>query len=230
MADFGNQTCSIEELYVWLSMEEKQSRLELAEDGDKGAEDTNDSPYCVVGRLLIEKPVNFIALKNTIASVWRPIKRMITKDLGNNAFVFQFIHPMDLERVVKCGLWNFSQNLLLLKHLPIDVDTKQVEITKIDFWFQIHNMLIGYKSKRLGKEVGNCIGTFIEADSKNFTGIWREYMRIRVSLNIHKPLKRRMQIKKARGDWIWIIFKYERLSTFCFFYGMLGHSDRFARF
>lgn len=48
-------------------------------------------------------------------------------------------------------------------------------------------------------------------------------MRIRVSTNIRKLLKRMMKLKKAGGEWIWIDFKYERLSTFCFIYGLLGH-------
>ena len=34
-----------------------------------------------------------------------------------------------------------------------------------------------------------------------------------------------MKIKKG-GDWFWIKLKYERLSTFCFICGILGHPDR----
>lgn len=45
-------------------------------------------------------------------------------------------------------------------------------------------------------------------------------------LDIDKPLKRRMKIKREGGTWSWINFKYERLSTFCFVCGILGHSER----
>lgn len=51
-------------------------------------------------------------------------------------------------------------------------------------------------------------------------------MRIRVSMNILKPLKRRMMIKREGGKLSWINFKYERLSSFCFVCGILGHSER----
>ena len=53
-------------------------------------------------------------------------------------------------------------------------------------------------------------------------------MRIKVALDICKPVKRRMKIKKARGDWRWIHFGYERLPTLCFFYELIGHAESFC--
>ncbi|KAJ9177174.1 hypothetical protein P3X46_012415 [Hevea brasiliensis] len=47
-------------------------------------------------------------------------------------------------------------------------------------------------------------------------------------MDVNKPLKCRLQMKHPKGEWEWVNFKYERLSTFCFFYGYLGHSDRFC--
>lgn len=38
-----------------------------------------------------------------------------------------------------------------------------------------------------------------------------------------------MKIKKAGGgDWLWIHFKYERLPSFCFYCGILGHLEKFC--
>lgn len=51
-------------------------------------------------------------------------------------------------------------------------------------------------------------------------------MRIRVSIDVRKPLKRRMKLKKEAGEWIWIDFKYERLNIFCFICGLLGHTEK----
>ena len=51
-------------------------------------------------------------------------------------------------------------------------------------------------------------------------------MRLRVSLDVRKPLKRRMRLKRTGGDWFWVDFKYERLNAFCFICGLLGHTER----
>ena len=45
-------------------------------------------------------------------------------------------------------------------------------------------------------------------------------------MDVHKPLKRRMKIKKSGGEWLWVDFRYERLNLLCFICGCLGHTDR----
>lgn len=45
-------------------------------------------------------------------------------------------------------------------------------------------------------------------------------------MNVLRPLKRRMKIKREGGSWSWINFKYERLGTFYFVCGILGHAKR----
>ena len=76
------------------------------------------------------------------------------------------------------------------------------------------------------QNIGDYIGEFQASDENNLMGVWRNYMRIRVSIDVRKPLKRRMRLKKSGGDWVWIDFKYERLQVFCFICGLLGHTER----
>ncbi|KAF4351440.1 hypothetical protein G4B88_024821 [Cannabis sativa] len=66
------------------------------------------------------------------------------------------------------------------------------------------------------------------SDPKNFNGLWRDYLRVRATVDIDKPLKRRMKLCKENGDWIWANFQYEYLPTFCFVCGIIGHSERFC--
>lgn len=53
-----------------------------------------------------------------------------------------------------------------------------------------------------------------------------KFLRIRVEIPIDKPLRRGGNITNAEGDRVWINFKYERLPTFCYIFGILGHDDK----
>ena len=105
----------------------------------------------------------------------------------------------------------------------------QISLHSADFWIQVYDLPCGFIAEKVGKEIGNFIGSYVEADANNFGGVWRNFMRIKVSIDVRKPLKRRMKIKKQGGEWTWINFKYERLPTFCFFCGIIGHNERFCQ-
>ncbi|CAI9777924.1 unnamed protein product [Fraxinus pennsylvanica] len=73
--------------------------------------------------------------------------------------------------------------------------------------------------------IGNYIGAFLSSDPNNFSGGWKAFLRIRVLMDVRLPLKRRMKLRKLGGEWIWVTFKYEKLPTFCFICGIIGHAD-----
>jgi hypothetical protein len=68
----------------------------------------------------------------------------------------------------------------------------------------------------IGKQLGDFIGTFVDYDTINNNGARRSYMRIRVTIDGHHPLKK---IRKGEGSSYMVQFKYERL----------GHADRFCK-
>lgn len=54
-------------------------------------------------------------------------------------------------------------------------------------------------------------------------------MRIRIRLDVRKPIKRKKKITKRDGSEFVVTCKYERLGEFCFICGMVTHTDRFCR-
>ena len=78
----------------------------------------------------------------------------------------------------------------------------------------------------VGRDLGNCLGNFIEADRRTGHYDQAKFMRIRVDLQLDKPLRRRGKVAGDDGDKFWVSFKYERLPTFCYFCGRMGHDDK----
>lgn len=51
------------------------------------------------------------------------------------------------------------------------------------------------------------------------------HLKIQVELNLTEPLMRGMKLKYRSTEY-WIEFKYEQLSLFCFYYGIIGHNEK----
>lgn len=104
-----------------------------------------------------------------------------------------------------------------------------ISLNKLDLWLQIHDLRAIFMFEKIIKEVGNNnIGEFVESCQWNVVGVWKEYMKVRFTIDLTKPLKRRMKIRKSGNEWRWIVFKYENVTPFCFIFGLLGHSKKFC--
>ncbi|XWS46796.1 hypothetical protein CRYUN_Cryun14cG0099000 [Craigia yunnanensis] len=139
-----------------------------------------------------------------------------------------FFHEIDMDWVLKGGPWTFNQHLLITSSVQVKDNPTQIPLFLSEFWIQEYNLPCGFMSKKVGKEIEKFIGVCIEADANNFGDIWRNFMCIRVTIDVRKPLKKRMRIKKLGGEWAWINFKYEMMPTFCFYCGIIAHSERFC--
>lgn len=78
----------------------------------------------------------------------------------------------------------------------------------------------------VGKHLANFIGEFVDYDPQNNSSIWRAYMRIKVRLDVRKPLKKDRKVRIARGEWCLVKFRYEKLSIFCFVCDCIGHTEQ----
>ena len=63
-------------------------------------------------------------------------------------------------------------------------------------------------------------------DKRSLQAEQAKFLRIRVEIPIDKPFRRGGNITNAEGERVWINFKYERLPTFCYICGILGHDDK----
>ncbi|XP_017254540.1 uncharacterized protein LOC108224425 [Daucus carota subsp. sativus] len=214
---------SLEEMYARLAMEEEEGGGEV----EGVTENAPQQPtFVLIGRFLTEKNINFQAMQNVLASIWRPREGMDIHDLGGSRYSFIFYHVLDLQKVTEGGPWTFEQSLLLHHKLEANEDAHTVQLNEMEIWVQIYDLPVGMVSGKLLESVGNYVGTFVKADPQNTQGGGKMFYRIRVVMDVNRPIKRRMKLKREGGAWSWINFKYERLSTFCFVCGLMGHSDR----
>lgn len=157
-----------------------------------------DYSLCLVGSFLSDRKINVMAMKDILASIWRPVKGVYMDETNYpNLFIIKFFHKLDMQRVLDDGPWTFYQQVLLIKKLDGEEQLAELKISELYIWLQVYDLPIGFHSEFIFKSIGNYVGKFLASDPKNLNGIWRNFQRIKVAIDVNKPLKTKMRVKKA---------------------------------
>ena len=110
-------------------------------------------------------------------------------DVGKGILQFKFSSKYQMKWVEKNGPWNFENNLLLLCRWRRGLSAMNISFTHSPFGVQIWGLPFELMSDELGRKLGNNIGRFIEVDRRAQLD-QAKFMRIRVDLQLDKPLRR----------------------------------------
>lgn len=220
MADINDQLAGID-----IDAEENE---ELCFDGEID-EGVKKFELCLVGRFLTEKNINIRAMRSKMADIWRPAMGITIKELTTGLFLFQFYHKDDVQWVRNGGPWSFDGAMLVLNTIVVGEDPVKVPLVEVNFWIQIYDLPIGFMTESVGRQLGNFFGVFLEYDPNNNSSIWREFMHIKIKVDLRKPLKRKKKITRKNGSDFLVQCKYERLGDFCFSCGLISHTERFCQ-
>lgn len=183
--------------------------------------------FCLVGSFFRIGRLAHI-MKDCMADIWQQGKGVTIKDLEQGRFCFQFYHQLDLDIVTKGGPWSFDNYMLVLERLTPGRSMTAIPLQNIDNWVQVYDLSVGFMTEMVGKLLENYSGEFLEFDKNNKSGPWRAYMRIRVCLDVSKPLKKERKVTMAGGEWNVVHFKYECIGIFCYLCGLLRHAVQFC--
>ena len=114
---------------------------------------------------------------------------------------------------------------MVLQRYDRNSPIEELSFDKMDFWVQVHNIPIRYRTKSMAEDICESIGTVHHSD-ENSEGGGGSFMRVRVTLNVYQPLCRGHAIKLEEGSKVWVNFKYERLPNICYWCGCFDHSDK----
>ncbi|XP_031131711.1 uncharacterized protein LOC116033096 [Ipomoea triloba] len=200
---------------------EQYANLSISDDNEvevniatEDNEDLDTKSYMLVGSLMTEKMVCFNYLKETMAQTWRHRKGMMAEEVAPNLFIFYFCHKKDRQRILDDGPWSYDQNLLVLQKIESKDSPFDADFSKTEFWVQIHKIPQRFSNPKIAEIIGAHLGEFIKSDLEHFDGTRSALIRVRVILDITKPLKRRIKIKVSPEENICMECKYERLPTF----------------
>ncbi|MFQ6666822.1 hypothetical protein Gotur_033040 [Gossypium turneri] len=89
----------------------------------------------------------------------------------------------------------------------------------------------GQNKNRNVKLIGSSLGKLIKVDDKVWERGWsRSYLRVRIEIDLKKPLVSGFWVIREGKDKVWAEIKYEKIVDFCFGCGRMGHLVRTCRF
>ncbi|KAF4402532.1 hypothetical protein G4B88_012317 [Cannabis sativa] len=175
---------------------EKEEEPAVSYEGPLIDEAEVDTRWSIMGCFLTNTSIDFMVMRNMMVVLWKPGMGMYVKELRGKKYIFQFYHEIGIQRVMDRSPWMFKNAPLIFKWLKLRDVPREVPSHHLDIWVQLHDIRSGFKTERVVRDARNYIGRFIKYDENNFNGVWRDYLRVWVRLNIEKLLKRRMKLQQ----------------------------------
>ncbi|KAL5836692.1 hypothetical protein ACOSQ3_013861 [Xanthoceras sorbifolium] len=204
--------------------EEDGPVLDIA--GDVQADGIRSIEHCLVGKILSRRKVNREAFRGTIEQIWGTVGRIEIEMVGDNVFVFHFQSLEDKAMVWSRGLWHFDKNLIVLEKPVGPGEISQLRFQFSELWIHIYNIPLACMNCKVARLIAEEVGTIVKfpMDSKD---LWGKFLRIKVRIDITKPLKRGIRMRLENFEtMITALIKYERLPDFCYGCGFIGHAVR----
>lgn len=194
---------------------------EWLDDGNEEEEDRLS--LSLIGKLWTKRSLNPTAFMSTIKNVWVTQHGVDISMIGKNTFQFQFYHWKDKEKVLNGQPWHFDKVALLLTDMNAAQKPSNLQFYALPMWVRIYNIPFrGRFNENNARVLGEKIGEYVDMDKSESIGMEKS-LRIRVRLDVRKPLKKHVNLKLRGGEVCQCPVKYEKLPLICFYCGMLGH-------
>ncbi|KAL8484903.1 hypothetical protein ACS0TY_027267 [Phlomoides rotata] len=174
------------------------------------------SSRCLIEKVLSRKAFNAFGFLEAMKRVMAPARGFTAREIDKNLFLFQFNSEADMRTVLNREPWLFEKNVVILKELGSGEQPSSIALCMTPLWVRVYDLPMVARNKNSISLIVGRIGELVEVDQTSLEG-FSHSVRVKIKIDIQKPLKKGL-IQK-----VWIEFKYERLPSFCYICGTLGH-------
>lgn len=132
--------------------------------------------------------------------------------LGKNVFIFSFERTQDRLCVLRSGPWYFDKFFMVIEMMDAVVQPSDMQFHRASFWVHFFDLPLCCMNVAMARQLGNAVGTFENVDCDSMGRCWGSSLRVRIFLDISKPLRReiKLNIDGPIGG-CWIPMQYEKL-------------------
>ena len=180
----------------------------------------------IAAKFLTRRRINIEAVARTFRPLWHADKGFTIRDMGENKAIFTFKDIIDVEQVIQNGPWAYDRSLVVCKRVEANIPINEVQFTHSYFWVQIHGLSVLSLNQETSEAIGQTLGMVEHAPESVEDRGGGPCMRVRVLIDITKPLCRGRKILIDDELERWVSFKYEKLPNFCYRCGQVCHGEK----
>nr|POE85857.1 uncharacterized protein CFP56_18206 [Quercus suber] len=186
----------------------------------------NQVKECVIAaKFFTKRALNIEAVARTFRPLWHTKASFHITNVGDNILLFTFDLEVDAVKVLLGEPWSYDRHLVVLQRFDGKKPIKEVVFNRVKFWIQLHDLPYKFMNPETAIEIGESIGeVIIPQNASEMHG--GTFMRVRVLVDISRPLCRGRKVNFEEDLEGWVSFQYERLPNICFWCGMLSHDDK----
>lgn len=148
-----------------------------------------------MGKLIADWLVSKEIIQTMLLRGWRPYGTPSFKVLGDNLFLVDFETEKDKRRVLGERPWVFEGSLFAFEDYDGLTSPSQSLFEKTTFWVWMYNLPLACVSLTMGHQIESSIGHVEEVDVDEDGMGWGECLRVKINLDLQKPLQRGKKLK-----------------------------------
>ncbi|XP_043717771.1 uncharacterized protein LOC122665686 [Telopea speciosissima] len=167
-------------------------------------------------------------MTEALIAAWNTTSPVIVSNLLQDTYLFKFEHQLDVYNVLQEAPWSVAGNLIVLERWRATMDWT---FSSTEMWLQLHDIPEELHDPDLITRLAHKLGEVSRVQYINGVrgGQRLKFYRVHTRVDVTKPLRRSLKIKRRSGVDQAAEIKYERLPLFCYYCGYLGHDEQRCR-
>jgi hypothetical protein len=200
--------------------------LELEPDGEEPPPEVTQW-WRLIGRCVSQKKPDIQDMSTHFDDVWHLRTGVNFAPIGKNWFNDTLFSEGDFNFVARGGPWIYRGYPLLVAKIKKGVRPSETVLNTVPIWVQVYDIPWNKKMEKTARLIGDKIGKFLEADMNADGYSPYEFLRARVDMDRRLRASLTTQVKGDATTSTYLM-RYERVPYFCFWYGFIGHDDKFC--
>ncbi|KAI9099682.1 hypothetical protein K1719_024687 [Acacia pycnantha] len=185
-----------------------------------------ESERVLVGKVLARKSYLRSTIEAILRKAWNLQEGFDVIEVTGNAFMFRFSEEEDYCRILRGRLWSINSCVLNLVERSRYSSCEEFDFSQCPVWIQIHNVPMEAWCLANVVRLGGHVGEVILAEDPVYKGRYlRNFLRARVVVDLRKSLANGFWLPRPDGRKVWLSIKYEKLQSFCYNCGKVGHDN-----